>query len=224
MKKTYLLGAIAALTVAMPSIAATNLIDNGGFEAGFDGWTIDNVGGGSLPVVIAYGQAGQYPVGAHGEAISAPTNGGTSAAYFSSDTASPHSLSQIVDVAANTTYTLSFDYYVPQNGYNNPFDAQLSFLIGGEEAVSSLTAGSGSLSPLTWYTFSTTFTSEEGGETPLAFEFRGLGSTAADFAIDNVSMTAMTAVPEPATWALMIGGFALAGMQLRRRKSSVSFA
>ena len=221
MKKTYLLGAIAALTVAMPSVAA-NLIANGGFENGFDNWDVTTAGGGSAPVVVAYGQAGQYPVGAHGEAITAPTNGGTSAAYFSSDTASPHSLSQIVDVAANTTYTLSFDYYVPQNGYNNPFDAQLSFLIDGKEAGSTLTAGSGSLSPLTWYTFSTTFTSgDTGGDTPLSFQFTGLGSTAADFAIDNVSMTA---VPEPATWALMIGGFALAGMQLRRRKSSVSFA
>lgn len=221
MKKTYILGAIAALTVAVPSIAA-NLIANGGFENGFDNWTVTTAGGGSAPVAIAYNQAGQYPVGAYGEAIPTPVNGGTSAAYFSSDTASPHSLSQIVDVAANTTYTLSFDYYVPQNGYNNPFDAQLSFLIDGAAAGSSLIAGSGSLSPLTWYTFSTTFTSgDTGGATPLAFEFRGLGSTAADFAIDNVSMTA---VPEPATWALMIGGFALAGMQLRRRKSSVSFA
>ena len=222
MKKTYLLGAIAALTVAVPSVAA-NLIANGGFENGFDNLKVTDVGVGSLPVVIAYGQAGQYPVGAYGESITAPVNGGTSAAYFSSDTASPHSLSQIVDVAANTTYTLSFDYYVPLNGYNNPFDASLSFLIDGVAAGSPLVAGSpGSLTPQKWYTFSTTFTSgATGGATPLAFQFRGLGSTAADFAVDNVSMTA---VPEPATWALMIGGFALAGMQLRRRKSSVSFA
>lgn len=32
------------------------------------------------------------------------------------------------------------------------------------------------------------------------------------------------AVPEPATWAMMIGGFALAGLQLRRRALRVSFA
>jgi len=32
------------------------------------------------------------------------------------------------------------------------------------------------------------------------------------------------AVPEPATWAMMIGGFALAGIAMRRRRMQVSFA
>ncbi len=32
------------------------------------------------------------------------------------------------------------------------------------------------------------------------------------------------AVPEPASWALMIGGFALAGAAMRRRRATVSFA
>jgi hypothetical protein len=33
-----------------------------------------------------------------------------------------------------------------------------------------------------------------------------------------------TVVPEPGTWALMIAGFGLAGMQMRRRRTSVSYA
>ncbi len=32
------------------------------------------------------------------------------------------------------------------------------------------------------------------------------------------------AVPEPATWAMMIGGFAFAGAAMRRRRASVAFA
>lgn len=32
------------------------------------------------------------------------------------------------------------------------------------------------------------------------------------------------AVPEPATWAMMIGGFALAGATMRRRKATLAFA
>lgn len=35
---------------------------------------------------------------------------------------------------------------------------------------------------------------------------------------------AVAAVPEPATWAMMIGGFALAGSAMRRRKIAVRFA
>ena len=31
-------------------------------------------------------------------------------------------------------------------------------------------------------------------------------------------------VPEPATWAMMIGGFALAGAMMRRRRAATSFA
>jgi hypothetical protein len=42
--------------------------------------------------------------------------------------------------------------------------------------------------------------------------------------LDNISLTPFAAVPEPASWALMIGGFAVAGAAMRRRKASVSFA
>jgi hypothetical protein len=35
--------------------------------------------------------------------------------------------------------------------------------------------------------------------------------------VANTTITATTAVPEPATWAMMIGGFGLAGAAMRRR-------
>lgn len=38
------------------------------------------------------------------------------------------------------------------------------------------------------------------------------------------SVSAAPAVPEPATWAMMIGGLALVGFSMRRRKVAVSFA
>ena len=41
----------------------------------------------------------------------------------------------------------------------------------------------------------------------------------------NTAITATTAaVPEPATWAMMIGGFAFAGSVLRRRKNAATLA
>lgn len=44
---------------------------------------------------------------------------------------------------------------------------------------------------------------------------------------DNVTISApsdVAAVPEPATWAMFIGGFGLIGGAMRRRKAAVSFA
>lgn len=54
---------------------------------------------------------------------------------------------------------------------------------------------------------------------------QGLGDEA--WGLSNVLLTSdatVAAVPEPATWALMIGGFAVAGAAMRRRKTAVSFA
>lgn len=51
----------------------------------------------------------------------------------------------------------------------------------------------------------------------------GFANTAG--AITSFTTSAVTAaVPEPASWALMIGGLGLAGMTLRRRSAKVSFA
>jgi hypothetical protein len=46
-------------------------------------------------------------------------------------------------------------------------------------------------------------------------------STGASFLSRDVTVQA---VPEPASWAMMIGGFALAGAAMRRRRATISFA
>jgi len=42
------------------------------------------------------------------------------------------------------------------------------------------------------------------------------------FGIDDINLNG--AVPEPASWALMLGGFGLAGAAMRRRRTAVRFA
>jgi hypothetical protein len=46
----------------------------------------------------------------------------------------------------------------------------------------------------------------------------------AQLAMDNLTLTPSGAVPEPASWALMLGGFGLVGGAMRMRKRTVSFA
>ena len=62
----------------------------------------------------------------------------------------------------------------------------------------------------------------------VAFEFDTIGASSAKFAIPPTSMTtpndalpAVLGVPEPASWALMIGGFGMVGGAMRRRSRKV---
>lgn len=56
-------------------------------------------------------------------------------------------------------------------------------------------------------------------------EINWAGTNAANDFTAVFNVTAGNAVPEPASWALMISGFGLAGAALRRRvRTSVSFA
>jgi hypothetical protein len=51
------------------------------------------------------------------------------------------------------------------------------------------------------------------------------GGSANFIGFDDITLGSATAgggVPEPASWALMIGGFGLAGATLRRRRSAVA--
>lgn len=42
--------------------------------------------------------------------------------------------------------------------------------------------------------------------------------------VTSFTVTAANAVPEPATWAMMIGGLGVVGLAMRRRRTTVSFA
>jgi ABC-type amino acid transport substrate-binding protein len=233
MKLVSLIGAAASLAfagvVASPALAA-NLVVNGSFENGTTGWTVAHTSG-TAPSLIQYGNGGNYPTGAFGEAVkpntvssASPDAVGNTMFYFSSDTARYDVLSQTLNLVAGVTYQIGLDFYVPLNGFNNPFDADVALAIGDTMLGSSNVKA---FVPQTWYNFTSSFTATKTGATALSFYFGGnapnANNYAADFAIDRVYVNA-PAVPEPATWAMMIMGMAMVGAQMRRRKAQVSFA
>lgn len=229
--------ALVALTAAFSASSASatvNLLVNGSFETGnFSGWTLTNSEsssgpGSALPVVIAYNQASGYPTGAFGESIptdNAPGNpspdaAGRYGAYFVSDFANPQSISQTVTLLAGTSYTFGFDIFKPANGDSNANGATFTAMLNGSP-FASFTASS--LPVTTWQTFSgfNSFVATTTG--PFTFNFTSNGFPAKDFVVDRVYLTetdSIGAVPEPASWAMMLGGFGIMGAALRRRRKA----
>jgi hypothetical protein len=212
----------AALLIAAPA-SAGNLISNGSFESGLTGWSIVGTEGqGFPPVAITYGSATGYPTGAFGEAVPADDSAslssdavGTRAAYFVSDLSASQGLKQSVFLNAGT-YAIGFSYYAPANGYANPVDARFSGSIGGITLVNALV----SAGPVTdWIAISGLTTITTAGFYDAEFLFTTNGVPAKDVVIDRVYIDA---VPEPASWAMLIAGFGLVGAAARRRRVAVT--
>ncbi len=210
------LAAAAALSVAGGASAAAFV--NGSFEQPggtpnryvFDGdhlpgWTT----GGGMQV---YGSNGN-------DGIASAADGSWWVSFNHSGTTGGW-LSQTFDTVAGLGYRVEYSLR-QQQGWADGAAFQVSVSTG--QTVTSQTPGSAN-----W---------EEGA----ALNFIGTGSAvtlkflditpaatggSANLALDNVRLTTVQApvagaVPEPATWAMMIGGFAMMGAVLRRRRTFV---
>lgn len=221
MRRILVPAAVAATLVATQPAAAASLLKNGGFEtpvdtsgasiviyagqepAGF-GWTVTE---GSVDVHNTNGPFGGSPdpagagVGAL-DLVGLGTKGG---------------IAQTFGTVIGATYVLAFDFA------NNPFLPSASMLFGvrgqgGNVFQDSVTHTGSVLSKMDWSNYTFEFTATEAQST--LFFTNTAGGTSGGIYLDNVSVTGpapTAAVPEPATWALMISGFGLAGAALRRR-------
>ena len=209
----------ASVVVASTSVASANLLANGSFETGnFDGWVYSGTAGDNNPaVVIPYNSSNSYPTGAYGEPIPANPGGfgsaGSFAAYFVSDFAT-ETLSQTISLGVGV-YSIGFSAYLPQNGFNNQFDAIFSGSVIGTTLLATNVAAN---TPKQWYDFVTTVEITQAGDYTTAFTFTTNGRPAKDVVIDQVFVVA-GAVPEPSTWAMMILGFLGVGFVAYRRKA-----
>lgn len=235
------LSRVLSAAILMAGVAtgaqAQQLITNGGFETGsFAGWNA-NVQGGSNGSLYINGNGNNTPYSGFSAATN-PTGGNY---YAITDQGGPgsYSLTQGFTLATATTVHISFDYFANNQAgayYQNGRDSNTSpnqnalvdILFGGSDPFSE-NGGDVAASLLTATTLGVNDWSSWSGDVTL-----GAGSYLIRFAetdnqgffqlgVDNVSVIG-GAVPEPASWAMMLGGFGLVGGALRRRRASVSFA
>jgi hypothetical protein len=235
----------AAASIAAPAAAVTNVIINGSFEAGatglgaIPGWTRTNtptgVGVDQKASIIGYNNLNGYPTGAYGESVKpdnvasqSPDAVGTKAAYFVGDTSVNETLSQLTYLGVGN-YKVGFSYYLTANGLKNPNNASLSAKILGIPVANTMITGTSA--GKTWFYASGVAQISLAGHYLTSLVFNSNGKPAKDVVVDRVfgirTNDAATAfipatpsiVPEPQTWALMLLGFGMMGLSLRRRQS-----
>lgn len=214
-----------ALLATAGSAPAANLIVNGGFETpdlsdgafiqyfggqSFAGWTAT---GADIGIIDTnYVESGiRFNAGAGNQALDITGAGNTSPA---------NGLFQSIATEAGRTYRLSF-LLGNADGSANPVYLAPSLIgvsiDGGAETVFSNAAVT--LQGVNWAMQTMTFTAT-GASTVVSF--RNATPVGDNYAgIDDVSVAA---VPEPATWGLMLAGFGLVGCAMRRRTARTVLA
>ena len=134
----------------------------------------------------------------------------------------PGTLSQnITGLTAGGLYTLTFDFALAQqvgfNGVNNDNFWQVGFGdVNPTQNSALLSIANGGFSG--WKTATMTFAATSTSQV-LSFLAQGTGPGAPPFLLlDNVSL--ISAVPEPSTWGMMLGGLGLVGFLARRRRAA----
>lgn len=195
----------AATIGAVPAQAAVNLVTNGSFEGGFvgenpDGWNTINAASGSSQGLGA-GATFAYD--------------GTHYWGFSAVGSSDDALYQDVSVTSGETYDVSFAVH-PDGGKPSDF----TFAVDGVTLLDLVNPAAVSDLSTKNYVIETLTVKATSNVMDLSFGGRDVPG---GIRLDDVSLTA--AVPEPATWAVMLIGFGGVGGLLRRgRRAGIACA
>lgn len=192
--------AISALFASGAASAAVSVITNGDFET----YTVGVANGDYTKVNAGSSAITGWTIG--GVSVDLIKNSYGSVSGTSVDmlgTPGPGSLSQLFNYAANTTYTLSFDVSRNPNGSYTALSVDVNG-IHNEYVGTSLA---------TTQSFSFTTGNSAGSQLLQFSSINGDGYSGA--VLDNVTLTA--AVPEPETYAMLLGGLGLMGFMARRR-------
>lgn len=206
---------VSGAASAAPAFANHSFED--GASSGWDlmnatntpGWTI-LYGNGAIFPRLNLNQASGGPYGDNNDGRQFATIGGE-------EDGATSALEQTVGgFTAGQKYTLT---WIQASEFTVSDLLDVSFLGGSATGGGSFTAGpypGGSDFWKGWKMMSMTFTANQA---LVGFHFQGDdGQFQYEVGVDNFQISG-TSVPEPTVWALMIGGFGLAGMALRRRRA-----
>ncbi len=205
MKLLSMAGSLAAviLVSATPAYAVTNFFTN------FDSVAVASGGFVVLPTVEGWtattGAGIELQNNAAGAPFSAPN-------LVELDSFNNTTMSRAI-MAGN--YTLSY-YYSPRPGQPTTTNGIEALL--GSTVINAISGMGGSNT--SWMQYTATFTTSA----PTTLSFRAVGTDdALGGYLDDIRLSG-TAVPEASTWAMMIFGFGLAGLGLRRRSAVLAAA
>lgn len=236
---------LTAILALGTNVAHANLIVNGGFEQTVDGrnnlklngnvvketnrtelvgWRSAEVGASGkggynfvLDSKIAHTKESALWLDGNKNGYTPSPTGGN---FFASDSQwFPGVLSQTVNnLISGKDYTLTFDYALAQQAgpagenLNNFWQVSFGNVVTKTTPLSIPDNGFSG-----WKKASMTFTATGASEL-LSFLAKGTPPGAPPFMLlDNVSLE--SAVPEPATWSMLLGGFGLIGFMARRRRN-----
>jgi hypothetical protein len=230
---------IGLIAAAVVPVHAAELVQNGGFETGFTGWTrVDQLGSdGSFALQTGtLSPVNGFPV--------PPPPGGTKAAMTDAEGPGSHVLFQSFTVSSPTpTMTLSFDVFVGNRAavfftpntldFSTPTldqQARVDITLGSADPFSlsatdvllnafKTNVGDPLVSGYTHVVVDVTSLVNANLGVPLRLRFAEVDNVFAfNFGVDNVSLsTGTAAVPEPGSWMLTLAGAIALAWRVRQR-------
>lgn len=232
--------ALALLVTAAPAAAVSNLVTNGGFETttftasseigiqgfaqGVTGWTSNGFNlfykGGTQTTVSAANQYNDPQTYFRpGVTVDTLDTGGGNFIALDGDSTIHGTLTQMITgLVVGQQYGLHFDWAAGQLlNRSGKTTEQLQVSLGGVTQSTQIIANpSAGFSGWTqgYFVFTPTSTSA-------LLSFLSIGTPNGQPPIALLDDVSLTAVPEPATWALFVVGFGLVGYAARRRRTGV---
>lgn len=187
------------------------------WESGLEGWTADTAGGYSITTTSALGVTD----GASALQMTAPASSMWWSAGFSRNL-SDSELSQVftgaTQVGMDVTYNPGSDTWY--------LDGNITLIVQAEKVswteLGGVTIPKGSSPANATWSISSTMASDlatsSWGQLVLKLTYGNGGSAPSVFYADSFTSDAISAIPEPSSYALALGFFAVAGVTLRRRR------